>query len=78
MCEGALRVPNAICVNSDVPVSDLKGYIEAVRKHPALGSVGTSSLGSVGAFLVHLMRKTTGADLRLVAYRGGLADRLDR
>jgi tripartite-type tricarboxylate transporter receptor subunit TctC len=70
VCEGAVS-PNALCVNKTVPASNLQEYIEAVRRDPALGSIGTSSLGSVGAFLIHLMRKTTGADLRLVAYRGG-------
>lgn len=70
VCEGAVS-PNALCVSKAVPASNLREYIEAVRRDPALGSIGTSSLGSVGAFLIHLMRKTTGADLRLVGYRGG-------
>ena len=54
-----------------VAASSLQDYIEAVKRDPALGSIGTSGLGGVGPFLIHLMRKTTGADLRLVAYRGG-------
>jgi tripartite-type tricarboxylate transporter receptor subunit TctC len=70
VCEGAVS-PNALCLNKTVPASNLNEYIEAVRRDPALGSIGTSSLGSVGTFLIHLMRKTTGADLRLVGYRGG-------
>ena len=70
VCEGAVAA-NALVVSNSTGVASLKDYVEAVRRDPKLGSVGTSSLGSVGAFLVSLMRKTTGADLRLVAYRGG-------
>ena len=70
VCEGAIS-PNALCVSKDVKAANLQEYIEAVRRDPMLGSIGTSSLGSVGAFLVHALRKTTGADLRLVGYRGG-------
>jgi len=70
VCEGAIS-PNAICVGKQVDASNLREFIDLVRRDPARGSVGTSSLGSVGAFLIHQMRKTTGADLRLVGYRGG-------
>jgi tripartite-type tricarboxylate transporter receptor subunit TctC len=70
VCEGATS-PNALCVGKDVPASNLKEYIDLVRANPAMGSVGSSSLGSVGTFLIHQMRKTTGADLRIVGYRGG-------
>ncbi len=70
VCEGAVAA-NALTVSNGIGVSTLKDYVEAVKRDPKLGSVGTSSLGSVGAFLVTLMRKTTGADIRLVGYRGG-------
>ncbi|MDQ8729221.1 tripartite tricarboxylate transporter substrate-binding protein [Bradyrhizobium sp. LHD-71] len=70
VCEGAFAA-NALVASNGTGASTLKDYVEAVRRDPHLGSVGTSSLGSVGAFLVTLLRKTTGADIRLVAYRGG-------
>ena len=70
ICEGAVAA-NALTVSNSTGVASLTDYVGAVRRDPKLGSVGTSSLGSVGAFLVSLMRKTTGADIRLVAYRGG-------
>jgi tripartite-type tricarboxylate transporter receptor subunit TctC len=70
VCEGAFAA-NALVVSNGTGVATLKDYVEAVRRDPNLGSIGTSSLGSVGAFLVTLLRKTSGADIRLVAYRGG-------
>jgi tripartite-type tricarboxylate transporter receptor subunit TctC len=70
VCEGAVAA-NALTVSNGTGVATLQEYVEAVKRDPKLGSVGTSSLGSVGAFLVTLMRKTTGADIRLVGYRGG-------
>jgi tripartite-type tricarboxylate transporter receptor subunit TctC len=70
VCEGAIS-PNALCISKEVGAANLGEFVELVRKNPLLGSVGTSSLGSVGAFLVHQMGKISGADLRLVAYRGG-------
>ncbi|MDF0520201.1 tripartite tricarboxylate transporter substrate-binding protein [Bradyrhizobium yuanmingense] len=70
VCEGAFAA-NALTVSKDTGATTLNEYIEAVRRDPKLGNVGTSSLGSIGAFLVTLLRKTSGADVRLVAYRGG-------
>lgn len=70
VCEGAVAA-NALTVSNSLGVSTLAEYIEAVKREPKNGNVGTSSLGSVGAFLITLMRKTTGADVRLIAYRGG-------
>jgi tripartite-type tricarboxylate transporter receptor subunit TctC len=68
--EGAFAA-NALVANKGLGVADLNEYIAAVKKDPRLGSIGTSGLAGVGGFVVHLLRKLTGAELQLVAYRGG-------
>jgi tripartite-type tricarboxylate transporter receptor subunit TctC len=70
VCEAATTA-NALVVSNGTGVATLKDYVEAVRRDPSLGSVGTSGLATVGAFIVTLLHKMTGADIRLVAYRGG-------
>jgi tripartite-type tricarboxylate transporter receptor subunit TctC len=70
VCDAATTA-NALVVSNGTGVTNLREYVEAVRRDPKLGSVGTSGLASVGAFMIMLLRKTTGADIRLVAYRGG-------
>ena len=70
VCDAATTA-NALVVSNGTGVANLNEYIEAVRRDPKLGSVGTSGLASVGAFMITLLRKATGADIRLVAYRGG-------
>ena len=70
VCDAATTA-NALVVSNGTGVSNVNEYVEAVRRDPKLGSVGTSGLASVGAFMIVLLRKISGADIRLVAYRGG-------
>jgi tripartite-type tricarboxylate transporter receptor subunit TctC len=62
---------NALCVNNSLGIASFKDFIEAVRRDPKLAFVGTSSLASIGAFLIVLMRRSLGVDLQLVPYKGG-------
>jgi tripartite-type tricarboxylate transporter receptor subunit TctC len=70
VCDG-VRIPHALCVNAGSPVQTLQQFLAAAKADPLKASVGTSSMGSVGALLILRLRQLTGIDLQLVAYKGG-------
>lgn len=74
-----VRGPQFLVVNKDLPVTDLKGFLEHVRANPgkvAFGSVGSGSGGHLG-MLDLLARAGGGLEMLHVAYRGFPAATLD-
>jgi tripartite-type tricarboxylate transporter receptor subunit TctC len=70
VCDG-VHIPHALSVSMGSGVQNLQQFLAAAKADPLKGSIGTSSMSSVGALLVHRLRQLSGADLQLVAYKGG-------
>jgi tripartite-type tricarboxylate transporter receptor subunit TctC len=70
VCEG-VTIPLAITVPAASGISSFKDWVEAIRRDPKMRFVGSPSASGVGVFLTHLMGKTFGVDLQVVAYKGG-------
>lgn len=63
--------PHTITVSRALGVDTFAGYVEAVRKDPKLGSIGTPSLAGLATLMIYQMRKTLKLDLQYVPYKGG-------
>ncbi len=70
VCEGTI-IPTALTVPATSGLARFKDWVEAIRRDPKMRFVGTPSASGVGVFLTHLMAKTFGVDLQVVAYKGG-------
>ena len=70
VCEG-VTIPLAMTVPASSPIASFKDWIEAIRRDPKMRFVGSPSASGVGVFLTHLMAKTFGVELQVVAYKGG-------
>jgi tripartite-type tricarboxylate transporter receptor subunit TctC len=70
VCEGT-TIPTATTVATSSGIGSFKEWIESIRRDPKMRFVGTPSASGVGVFLTHLMAKTFGVDLQVVAYKGG-------
>ena len=66
VCEG-VTIPLGITVPAASGIASFKDWVEAIRRDPKMRFVGSPSPSGVGVFLTHLMGKTFGADLQLVA-----------
>ena len=67
VCEGT-TIPTATTVATASGIATFKDWVEAIRRDPKMRFVGTPSASGVGVFLTHLMAKTFGVDLQVVAY----------
>lgn len=70
VCDG-VQIPHALTVPVGSHIETLSQFLAAAKADPLKASVGTSSMGSVGAMLILRLRQLTGIDLQLVAYKGG-------
>lgn len=71
VCDG-VHIPHALTVSLGQNVRSLREYLNAVKADPLKGSIGTSSMSSVGALLMLRLRQLSGVEsLQLVAYKGG-------
>ena len=66
-----VHIPHALTVSLGSGVQNLKQFLAEAKADPLKGSIGTSSMGSVGALLMLRLRELSGVDLQLVAYKGG-------
>jgi tripartite-type tricarboxylate transporter receptor subunit TctC len=70
VCEG-VTIPLAMTVPASSGIASFKDWVEAIRRDPKMRFVGSPSASGVGVFLTHLMAKTFGVELQVVAYKGG-------
>ena len=70
VCEGT-TIPTAMTVATSSGIGSFKEWVEAIRKDSRMRFVGTPSASGVGVFLTHLMAKSFGVPLEVVAYKGG-------
>jgi len=70
LCDG-VHIPHSLAVSMASGVQNLAQFLEGARADPLKGSIGTSSMSSVGALLMLRLRQLANVDLQLVAYKGG-------
>ncbi|MEY2618780.1 MAG: hypothetical protein RL522_1782 [Pseudomonadota bacterium] len=70
VCDGT-HIPHALTVSMGSGIQNLQQFLAAAKADPLKGSIGTSSMSSIGALLMLRLRQMTGVDLQMVAYKGG-------
>ena len=63
--------PSVIAVNVNMPVSNMRQFVEYTKKNPGKVHVGTSGVASFQHFGLELLKLRSGADLTLLHYKGG-------
>jgi tripartite-type tricarboxylate transporter receptor subunit TctC len=62
--------PNVLVVNSSLPVNDLKGFIDYLKKNPGKSSYGSAGTGSLTQLVMELFKQQSGTFMLHVPYRG--------
>jgi len=64
------KAPLGIAVNNDVPAKDVKSLIAHAKANPGKLSFAIGSTGSAGHLSTELLRRSSGAELLIVPYKG--------
>jgi tripartite-type tricarboxylate transporter receptor subunit TctC len=62
--------PNVLVVNAALPVNDLKGFVDYLRKNPGRASYGSAGVGSLTQLVMELFKQQTETFVVHVPYRG--------
>jgi len=62
--------PNVLVVHAGLPVSDLKGFIDYLKKNPGKASYGSAGTGSLTQLVMELFKQQSGTFMLHVPYRG--------
>lgn len=62
--------PNVLVVPSALPFTDLKGFIDHVKKNPGKASFGSAGIGSLTQLVMELFKQQAGLFIVHVPYRG--------
>ena len=62
--------PNVLVVNAQLPVTDLKGFIDHAKKNPGRMSYGSAGTGSLTQLVMELFKQQAGLFVLHVPYRG--------
>jgi len=62
--------PNVLIVNSQIPVNNMKEFIDYARKNPGKLSYGTAGQGSLTHMTMELFKQETGLYILHIPYRG--------
>jgi tripartite-type tricarboxylate transporter receptor subunit TctC len=62
--------PNVLVVNASLPVDDLKGFIDYLKKNPGKASYGSAGQGSLTQLVMELFKQQSGTFILHVPYRG--------
>ena len=62
--------PNVLVVNSALPVQDLKGFIDYLKKNPGKASYGSAGTGSLTQLVMELFKQQSKTFILHVPYRG--------
>ena len=62
--------PNVLVVNAKLPVTDLKGFVEYLKKNPGKASYGSAGPGSLTQLVMELFKQESGTYMLHVPYRG--------
>ena len=62
--------PNVLVVNSALPVTDLAGFVDFLKKNPGKASYGSAGPGSLTQLVMELFKQQSGTFMVHVPYRG--------
>ncbi len=62
--------PNVLCVNTALPMSDVKGFVDYLRKNPGKVSYGSGGQGSLTHLVAELFKLQTDTFMLHIPYRG--------
>jgi len=62
--------PNVLVVNANLPVNDLRGFIDYLKKNPGKASYGSAGTGSLTQLVMELFKQQSGTFMLHVPYRG--------
>lgn len=62
--------PNVLVVNESLPVKDLRGFIDYLKKNPGKASYGSAGTGSLTQLVMELFKQQSGTFMLHVPYRG--------
>ena len=62
--------PNVLCVNAALPMSDVKGFVDYLRKNPGKVSYGSGGQGSLTHLVAELFKLQTNTFMLHIPYRG--------
>jgi len=62
--------PNVLVVNASLPVNDLAGFIDYLKKNPGKASYGSAGQGSLTQLVMELFKQQSGTFILHVPYRG--------
>jgi tripartite-type tricarboxylate transporter receptor subunit TctC len=62
--------PNVLVINAALPVNDLKGFIDYLKKNPGKSSYGSAGTGSLTQLVMELFKQQSGTFMLHVPYRG--------
>ncbi|MDQ6685466.1 MAG: tripartite tricarboxylate transporter substrate-binding protein, partial [Pseudomonadota bacterium] len=62
--------PNVLVVNAMLPVSDLRGFIDYLKKNPGKASYGSAGPGSLTQLVMELFKQQSGTFILHIPYRG--------
>ena len=62
--------PNVLCINPSVPATDVKSFVEYVRKNPGKIAYGSAGSGSLTHLVGELFKQQTGVFMIHIPYRG--------
>ncbi|HTP70717.1 MAG TPA: tripartite tricarboxylate transporter substrate binding protein [Burkholderiaceae bacterium] len=62
--------PNVLVVNTDLPVKDLQGFVDYLKKYPGKASYGSAGNGSLTQLVMELFKQQSGTFMLHVPYRG--------
>jgi tripartite-type tricarboxylate transporter receptor subunit TctC len=62
--------PNVLCVNPSVPATDVKSFVDYVRKNPGKIAYGSAGSGSLTHLVGELFKQQTGVFMIHIPYRG--------
>lgn len=63
--------PSVVAVNVNMPVNNMREFVDYTKKNPGKVHVGTSGVASFQHFGLELLKLRSGADLTLLHYKGG-------
>ncbi|MBL8280235.1 MAG: tripartite tricarboxylate transporter substrate binding protein [Pelomonas sp.] len=62
--------PNVLVVNASLPVNDLQGFVDFLKKNPGQASYGSAGVGSLTQLVMELFKQQAGVFMLHVPYRG--------
>jgi tripartite-type tricarboxylate transporter receptor subunit TctC len=67
----------ALALNNDVPVRDVKGFVEWAKANPGKVNYGSLSAGTPSHFLGAMFNRATGTDMQHIPYKGSAPVNID-